>query len=71
MSEEKEIKSFSVEYTDETVKTFEKGFMAEIKEDNDTVSFSMAGMRRRDLGILVLSVIELGDKLGMFDKQRE
>lgn len=46
-----------------------KGFVAEIIEGKEaaTITFHMAGMGGKDLTLLVSSVIQLGDRLGLFN----
>lgn len=65
MDEKKEIRRLIVEYEDGTTKEIEKGFTARV--DNNNVSFDMVNMENSDLSILCLSVLEMGDKLGIFE----
>lgn len=69
---QKEIKSFTVEYEDGKQRTFEKGFMVEIKEneggEDATVTFNMCGIGGQDLYLIISSVIQFGNQIGFFDK---
>ncbi len=69
----RDIEKIKIEYTDGTEVAFKKGFVAEIVEGNEdaTVTFHMAGMGGKDLFMLVESVVQLGDRLGMFNGLRE
>lgn len=70
--EDKNIKGFTVEYEDGQNKSFEKGFMVEIKENESgkdaTVTFNMCGINGQDLYLIISSVIQLGNQIGFFDK---
>ena len=70
--EERTAKRIVIEYEDAPVREISKGFVAQFTEnDDDTVTstFDMVGMSGKDLEMLVLSVIELGAKLGFFGKE--
>ena len=56
MAQEKEIKNFVFNYTDGTSKTVEKGFFCHIKDEPNLTQ-------------IVLGCVELGTRLGMFDKK--
>ena len=62
----------SIEYEDAPTREISKGFVAQFTENDDdsvTAAFDMVGMGGKDLEMLVLSVIELGAKLGLFGKE--
>ncbi|QHI73802.1 hypothetical protein [Aminipila terrae] len=69
---DKDIKSFTVEYEDGEKKSFEKGFMVEIREnvgaEDATVTFNMCGIGGQDLYLIISSVIQFGNQIGFFDK---
>lgn len=72
MAQEKEIKNFVFNYTDGTSETVEKGFFCKIKDEPNgeaTLSFKMVGVSGKDLTQIVLGCVELGARLGMFDKK--
>ena len=59
MAQEKEIKNFVFNYTDGTSET----------NGEATLSFEMVGVSGKDLTQIVLGCVELGARLGMFDKK--
>ncbi len=69
--EERTAKRIVIEYEDAPAREIPKGFVAQFTENDDTVTstFDMVGMSGKDLEMLVLSVIELGAKLGFFGKE--
>lgn len=71
-NQEKDIKNFTIHYTDGTSKTVEKGFFCNIKDEPDggsTLGFNMVGCSGKDLSTIVLGCINLGAKLGLFDEK--
>lgn len=71
-NQEKEIKDFAINYTDGSSKTVEKGFFCNIKDEPDggsTLGFDMVGCSGKDISTIVLGCINLGAKLGLFDKK--
>lgn len=62
MAQEKEIKNFVFNYTNGTSETVEKGFFCKIKDEPN-------GESGKDLTQIVLGCVELGARLGMFDKK--
>lgn len=55
-----------------TSETVEKGFFCKIKDEPNgeaTLSFEMVGVSGKDLTQIVLGCVELGARLGMFDKK--
>lgn len=72
MAQEKEIKNFVFNYTDGTSETVEKGFFCHIKDEPNgeaTLNFEFACVSGKDLTQIVLGCVELGARLGMFDKK--
>ena len=67
---ESDVRNFVVNYADGTQKTFEKGFLCEIKEENgeDTMTFTMSHCSGADLAKIIFGCIELGAQIGLFDK---
>lgn len=67
---ESDVKNFVVNYADGTQKTFEKGFLCEIKKENDedTMTFTMSHCSGADLAKIIFGCIELGVQIGLFDK---
>lgn len=73
-NQEKEIKNFVFNYTDGTSKTVEKGFFCHIKDEpngESTLSFEFAGVSGKDLATIIFGCVNLGAKMGLFDKERE
>lgn len=71
-NQEKEIKDFTINYTDGSSKTVEKGFFCNIKDEPDggsTLGFDMVGCSGKDISTIVLGCINLGAKLRLFDKK--
>lgn len=71
-NQEKEIKDFTINCTDGSSKTVEKGFFCNIKDEPDggsTLGFDMVGCSGKDISTIVLGCINLGAKLGLFDKK--
>lgn len=72
MAQEREIENFVFNYTDGTSETVEKCFFCKIKDEpngESTLSFEMVGVSGKDLTQIVLGCVELGARLGMFDKK--
>ncbi len=67
--DEKDIEKIKLQFEGGEETEIKKGFVAEIVEGEEaaTVTFHMVGMSGKDLTILVTSVIQLGDRLGMFN----
>lgn len=56
----------------EAVKLLKKGFFCNIKDEPDggsTLGFDMVGCSGKDISTIVLGCINLGAKLGLFDKK--
>lgn len=55
--------------------TIHKGFMCGIKEDTEsgeaTLDFTMCHISGRDLEMIVMGCLQLGERLGMFDGRKE
>ena len=62
---EKNVKSIILTYEDGSTEIVYKGLVANYI--GDTVTFNMVGMGGMDLAMIVESVLELGDRLGLFD----
>lgn len=69
--EERTAKRIIIEYEDGTIEEIEKGFVARLSENDETITanFSLAGVAGKDLKLLVLSVLELAQKLGLFKEE--
>ncbi len=71
--EERTAKRIVIEYEGAPTREISKGFVAQFteNEEDDTITstFDMVGMSGKDLEMLVLSVMELGMKLGLFGKE--
>ena len=71
--EERTAKRIVIEYEGAPTREITKGFVAQFteNEEDDTITstFDMVGMSGKDLEMLVLSVMELGMKLGLFGKE--
>ena len=67
--DEKDIEKIKLQFEDGEETEIKKGFVAEIIEGEEaaTVTFHMVGMGGKYLTLLVSSVIQLGDWLGMFN----
>lgn len=71
-NQEKEVKDFAINYTDGSSVTVDKGFFCNIQEEPGGVSnlkFELVGCSGKDLTQIVLGCVELGARLGMFDKK--
>lgn len=65
----KEIKKIIMEYDDGQIQTIEKGCIMEIKavdDETENISFMMCNISGKDLSSIVMAVIGLGERLGMF-----
>lgn len=71
MDKEKEIKEIVVYYDDGTEETINKGFIGNMKENDGNIDmvFTMCHISGKDLENIVWGILQLGDKLGMFDDQ--
>ncbi len=71
--EERTAKRIVIEYEGAPTRETSKGFVAQFteNEEDDTITstFDMVGMSGKGLEMLVLSVMELGMKLGLFGKE--
>ena len=71
--EERTAKRIVIEYEGAPTREISKGFVAQFteNEEDDTITstFDMVGKSGKDLEMLVLSVMELGMKLGLFGKE--
>ena len=71
--EERTAKRIVIEYEGAPTREISKGFVAQFTENEEddtfTSTFDMVGMSGKDLEMLVLSVMELGMKLGLFGKE--
>ena len=67
--DEKDIEKIKLQFEDGEETEIKKGFVAEIIEGKEaaTITFHMAGMGGKDLTLLVSSVIQLGDRIGLFN----
>ena len=67
--DEKDIEKIKLQFEDGEETEIKKGFVAEIIEGEEaaTVTFHMVGMGGKDLTLLASSVIQLGDRLGMYN----
>lgn len=67
--DEKSLEKIKLQFEGGEETEIKKGFVAEIIEGKEaaTITFHMAGMGGKDLTLLVLSVIQLGDRLGLFN----
>lgn len=73
VTEDKDIENFTVNYTDGTQKTINKGFFCEIKEGTEETSldFLMTHCSGKDIATIVYGCIELGCKIGLFGGQSD
>ena len=73
--EEKNIEKIVIHYDNGEENTIHKGFMCDIKEDTEsgeaTLDFTMCHISGRDLEMIVMGCLELGERLGMFDGRKE
>ncbi len=67
--DDKDIEKIKLQFEGGEETEIKKGFVAEIVEGEEaaTVTFHMVGMGGKDLTLLATSVIQLGDRLGMFN----
>lgn len=73
--EEKNIEKIVIHYDNGEENTIHKGFMCGIKEDTEsgeaTLDFTMCHISGRDLEMIVMGCLQLGERLGMFDGRKE
>ena len=70
----KEVKDFVINYTDGSSVTVDKGFFCNIQEEPDGVSnlkFELVGCSGKRPGDHYFGCVNLGAKMGLFDKERE
>lgn len=64
------VKRIILEREDGTSEAITRGLIADYSEATDTregeVKFDLCGLAGRDIGMIVMSMLELGAKLGMF-----
>ena len=67
--DEKSLEKIKLQFEGGEETEIKKDFVAEIIEGKEaaTITFHMAGMGGKDLTLLVSSVIQLGDRLGLFN----
>lgn len=66
---ENQIKKIIIEYENGENKTIEKGVVMHtttIDEDTENVAFDMCNISGREISSIVMSVMQLGEQLGMF-----
>ena len=72
---EKNIEKIVIHYDNGEENTIHKGFMCGIKEDTEsgeaTLDFTMCHISGRDLEMIVMGCLQLGERLGMFDGRKE
>lgn len=70
MDNEKDIEKIVLHYTDGTIKTVDKGFIADLipNDDGETceITFRMVHISGDDLKEMIMSVAELGLEMGLF-----
>ncbi len=74
MSEDREVKNIILSYDDGSTEVIEKGFVARFIEHEDgeaTASFDLVSMGCKDLYVIVSAMLQLGDKLGFFNKKED
>lgn len=71
----KNIEKIVIHYDNGEENTIHKGFMCGIKEDTEsgeaTLDFTMCHISGRDLEMIVMGCLQLGERLGMFDGRKE
>lgn len=73
-NQEKEVKDFTINYTDGSSVTVDKGFFCNIQEEPGGVSnlkFELVGCSGKDLATIIFGCVNLGAKMGLFDKESE
>lgn len=73
MEKNDEVEKFIICYKSGEQKVIDKGFFCEMKEDQEGVnlSFTLCDVSGKELEHIVFGCLELGIKLGMFDKKEE
>ncbi len=68
---EKDIQKIVIHYEDGTEETINKGFIGSVKENDGNIDmvFHMCHIPGRNLENIIWGILQLGDKLGMFDDQ--
>lgn len=69
MSEEREVKRIVLEYNDGSTEIIEKGLATRFIEHENgevTASFDMVSIGGQDLYMVVMAMLELGNRMGFF-----
>lgn len=72
-NDDKDVESIVLNYDDGTSKMIKKGFFCDVKEcgEEKALSFTMCHISGQDLETIIVGCIQLGDKLGYFDRDKE
>lgn len=68
--ENKELDNIILEFNDGSKQEVKKGFAADFKENGD-VTFNMINLEGKDLEIIVGSVFQLAEHLGLLEEESE
>lgn len=74
MSEERTVKNITLTYEDGSTEVVEKGLVLSFTEHEDgnvTAGFNMLSITGKDLYMVVMAMMQLGDKMGFFDKEED
>lgn len=70
MSEERSVKNITLTYDDGSTEVIEKGLVARFIEHDRggaTASFDLVSIGGKDLYMVVMAMLQLGDKMGFFN----
>ena len=70
MDEERSVKNITLTYDDGSTEVVEKGLVARFIEHNDgdsTAQFDLVSIAGKDLYMVIMAMLQLGDKMGFFN----
>lgn len=69
------VKRIILEREDGTTEVITRGLIADYSESSDNtegeVKFDLCGLAGRDIGMIIMSMLDLGARLGMFDNTEQ
>ena len=69
--EEKNIEKIVIHYDNGEENTIHKGIKEDTESEEATLDFTMCHISGRDLEMIVMGCLQLGERLGMFDGRKE
>lgn len=74
MSEERTVRNITLTYEDGSTEVVEKGLVLSFTEHEDgnvKARFNMLSITGKDLYMVVMAMMQLGDKMGFFNKEED